>query len=72
MPTPDWQIAYLLATILTLCTLVAMGAIALDRRGGTGAASVAAFCASSAGWTATILLMAVSTPQTAAFWLSVK
>ncbi|MGE0313365.1 MAG: histidine kinase N-terminal 7TM domain-containing protein [Lautropia sp.] len=72
MHAPDFQVAYLLASLVTLFALVAMGAFATRRRGGAGAAAVAAACASAAAWNASILLMALSPPGQAAFWLSVK
>jgi PAS domain S-box-containing protein len=72
MNAPDWQIAYLLASLVTLFALATMGAIALRRRGGAGAGAVAAFSACGAGWTATILLIALSPPDRAGFWLNLK
>lgn len=57
---------------MTLFALATMGTIGRRHRGGAGTGAVAAFSASGAGWTATLLLITLSPPDRAGVWLNLK
>ena len=71
-PHVDVQVLYLLATTVTLFVLAAMAGFGLHARREAVGRAFAAVSASSACWTATVALLALSTPEAAPFWLKAK
>jgi PAS domain-containing protein len=71
-PLVDLQVLYLLATTVTLFVLAAMAGFGLHARREAVGRAFAAVSASAACWTATVALLALSTPEAALFWLKVK
>ncbi|RPH46358.1 MAG: hypothetical protein EHM87_02585 [Burkholderiales bacterium] len=71
-PQVDLQVLYLLATIVTLFGLAAMAGFGLHARRQAVGRAFAAVSAMSACWTASIVLLALSTPAAGPFWLNVK
>ncbi len=71
-PHVDLQVLYLLATTVTLFVLAAMAGFGLHARREAVGRAFAAVSASAACWTATVALLALSTPEAALFWLKVK
>jgi PAS domain-containing protein len=71
-PHVDLQGLYLLATTVTLFVLAAMAGFGLHARREAVGRAFAAVAASLACWTATVALLALSTPEAAPFWLKAK
>ncbi|MFM1989330.1 MAG: hypothetical protein RJA99_2287 [Pseudomonadota bacterium] len=69
---PDWQGAYLLATLIALFALAALTGVGLSAGRGALGRALATIAAVAGGWTAATFALALSSPAAGPLWLNVK